>query len=268
MSNSKTQKRRAMICDLSLIIGLPFLILSLWIIVQPFRFEIIEELGCYGSAYSYIGYILLFAPSLAMSLGSALLAPLTIRVFLRHRKEMDEFLSSGQDVTHNKYTRLTIIACLDTLVNLPVSVAILAFNIAEGKTDTYNFPYVSWGNVHNGSGGKFPGFTLSSVFQESADVWMASRFGSFAVKWTEWFYVFHGLVFFAAFGTTPEMCQYYRSAFWFLPERLGYERRRLLEEQSTSDISFNSNRTQGQTRPADNRRHSSLTFIENDIRHG
>ncbi len=39
----------------------------------------------------------------------------------------------------------------------------------------------------------------------------------------------------------PEMRQYYRSAFWFIPERLGYKRRRVSEAETVSDVSFNSN---------------------------
>ncbi len=35
---------------------------------------------------------------------------------------MNEFLSSGQDITHNKYNRLVVITFFDTLLNLPILV--------------------------------------------------------------------------------------------------------------------------------------------------
>lgn len=44
------------------------------IIVQPTRFEIVEELGCSYTIYSYIGYLTYFGPQLTPSLGCALLA--------------------------------------------------------------------------------------------------------------------------------------------------------------------------------------------------
>ncbi len=87
------------------------------IIVQPTRFEIDQEFGCGADIYSYVGYIIYYGPELVTSLGCVILAresphgdhssnlttfnhsALTLRTFLRHRKEMKEFLSSSQDVT-------------------------------------------------------------------------------------------------------------------------------------------------------------------------
>ncbi len=36
---------------------------------------------------------------------------LTLRTFFRHRKEMNEYLSSCQEFSYNKYSRLMVIAC-------------------------------------------------------------------------------------------------------------------------------------------------------------
>ena len=66
-----------------------------------------------------------------------------MRMFLRHRKEMNEFLSSGRDMTHNKYYRLIVIACFDTLFNLPVLIITFATDIAGGKNTSLNYPYIS-----------------------------------------------------------------------------------------------------------------------------
>ncbi len=73
---------------------------------------------------------------------------------------MNEYLSSGQGATH-KYFRLMIIACLDTLLNVPVLIIIIVKNILQGKDSALNYPYVSWKNVHDGAGGNFPGLSLS-----------------------------------------------------------------------------------------------------------
>ncbi len=62
------------------------------------------------------------------------------------------------------------------------------------------------------------------------------------------------LMFFGVFGTTPEMRQYYRSAVWFIPERLGYKRQCVSEVETVSDVAFNSNPgLQAEYRPAANR---------------
>ncbi len=143
------------------------------IIAQPTRFEIDEESGCAADIYSYVGYIISFGPQFTSSLGCVILAresphvdnfsdltifdpsALTLRTFLRHRKEMNEFLSSSRDITHSKYRRLMVITCLDTLFNLPVSITLFITDIMQGKGDALNYPYISWKNVHDGAAGTF-----------------------------------------------------------------------------------------------------------------
>ncbi len=99
---------------------------------------------------------------------------------------MNEFLSSGRGITHNKYNRLMIIACLDTLFNLPVLIVILVTNILVGKDSFLNYPYISWKNVHDGAGGLFPGSSLSSILQEPAGEWSTDKWEVVLVKWNEW----------------------------------------------------------------------------------
>jgi len=220
---------------------LPILVMALDIIVQPIRFEILEEEGCSYVEYSYVGYIIYYAPGFIASLGSALLAPLTLRTFFRHRKEMNEFLSSNQGITSHKYKRLMAITLLDTIFNLPVLVIILVTSIVAGKNNPLNAPYVSWKNVHDGAGGLLPGSSLSSILKSPAFEWSTDGWTVFDVKWDEWLYVIHALIFFGVFGTTPEMRHYYRRALWFIPERFGLKERRPSDVQTMSDVAFNSN---------------------------
>jgi len=166
----------------------------------------------------------------------------------------------------SKYQRLMLIACLDTLTNLPMIIIVLATSISEGKNSAVNFPYVSWKNVHDGIGGLAPGQSLSSIIRIPASDWSTSTFAVFQVKWNEWLFVLLAVIFFGVFGTTPEMRQYYRSALWFIPERLGLKKRRVSEVETVWGVAFNSNPGQGvQDRPAKNRRRGSLSFLESTV---
>ncbi len=127
-------------------------------------------------------------------------------------------------MTHSKYNRLMVIACLDTILNLPTNTVVTVTSILQGKDNSLNYPYVSWKNVHDGEGGKFPGLSLRSITQTPASEWTTGAWSVFGVKWNEWFFVFHAVVIFCVFGTTPEMRHYCRSVFWFIPERLGYKK--------------------------------------------
>ncbi len=74
------------------------------------------------------------------------------------------------------------------------------------------------------------------------------------MKWNKWIYVIHAVMFFGVFGTTPEMRQHYRTAFWFIPERFGYKRPLASKVETVSDVVFNSNPgQQAGDRPAANR---------------
>ncbi len=157
---------------------------------------------------------------------------------------MNEFLTSSPDLTRNKYNRLMVIACLDTIFNLPILFIDIITTILQGKDASLNYPYISWKNVHDGAGGNFPGSSLSSIMQIPASEWSTNGWDVFTVKWNAWVYVLHAIIFFSVFGTTPEMRNHYRSAFWFVPERLGYKRRRVSEVETVSDVAFNSNPAQ------------------------
>ncbi len=146
-------------------------------------------MGCAATVYSYVGYIITYGPNVIFSLGCVIFAressrcdnssispiniysnsiALTLCTFLRHRAEMNEFLSSNGDMTHNKYNRLMIIACLDTFINLPVLVTIVVTEIVRGKASPLNYPYISWKNVHDNEGGNIPGVSLSTIEQATA----------------------------------------------------------------------------------------------------
>ncbi len=50
------------------------LIHKLAVVVQPLRFDILEELGCVNTIYSYVGYVVYYGPAAVTSLGCAILA--------------------------------------------------------------------------------------------------------------------------------------------------------------------------------------------------
>ncbi|KLO05873.1 STE3-domain-containing protein [Schizopora paradoxa] len=220
---TQRQKRKTIAIELLVILVLPILLIAL--IVQPIRFQIMEEIGCVQVVYSYVAYITTYLPTILLGLPCLILAPLTMRTFQRHRKEMDEFLQSGQGITHSKYNRLMIMACLDVIL-VPTIIGVIVFNIVQGKNSPFNYPYVNWKNVHDGRAEfkLFTGLSFSSVLQTPASVWSASPGIPFEVKWNEWFHVFVAVIFFAIFGTTPEMQRKYRAALWFVTKHIGYKR--------------------------------------------
>lgn len=159
---------------------------------------------------------------------------MTLRACSQFRKGPPEdsiFKCSNQesevDIQSNKleFKRLLVIACLDTAFNLPVLILITVVSVVSGSNDSLNYPYISWKNVHDGAGGNYPGLSLSSIIQVPASEWGIDGWTIFNVKWNEWLYVAHAIMFFSVFGTTPQMRKHYSAVLWFIPERFGYKRR-------------------------------------------
>ncbi len=113
---------------------------------------------------------------------------------------MNEFLSSGQGLTHNKYFRLMVVACLDTLFNLPVLITAVVTSILAGQVSLLNHPYISWQNVHDGAEGS----SLGTILATPASVWGSDKWSMFNVKWDEWVYVLHAVIFFSVFVQLPK----------------------------------------------------------------
>jgi len=132
---SKGQRWRVAIYELLLILVLPIIVMALFIVVLPFRLQILQEEGCTAPSYSYISYIIFYSPELMISIGCAILAPLTLTAFLLHRKEMNEYFTarSSEDITRNKYKRLMVVASLDTIFNLPVLMVVLITSALSGN---------------------------------------------------------------------------------------------------------------------------------------
>ncbi|KLO06016.1 fungal pheromone STE3G-protein-coupled receptor [Schizopora paradoxa] len=234
---TQKQRRRAVFYELLLIIGLPILLMGLSIVIQPFRFEIVEEEGCVQTLYSYLGYLIACAPSLILSLACLVLAPLTLRIFIRQRKAMNKFLQSNQHMTRGRYNRLIVMTCMDAILNLSPAIIVIVTNAKAGEDSPYNHPFISWKFIHDDL---VPGFSFSSIIQVPASEWSTDTGSVVSVKWNEWYYVAVAIGFFAIFGTNPEMRRHYRSAIWFIPEHLGVKKYASSESGSNPDVAVNS----------------------------
>ncbi|KLO09461.1 fungal pheromone STE3G-protein-coupled receptor [Schizopora paradoxa] len=202
--------------------------------------KILEDHGCESATFSYVGYIIYDGPPLICSLGCAVLTPITLARFWRHRKEMNEFLSSSQDNSRDKYTRLMLIACLDFIPNVPVLLIKIITSIMAGEDTTLNYPYISWKNVHDGPGIRVPNATLSFILQTPKSVWSTNAWGVFELNWIEWIYVVYAISFFGVFGAAPEVRRCFWYVFWFIPERMGWRRTRPFDVETLSDFVFDS----------------------------
>ncbi|KAJ7475475.1 Rcb3.42 [Mycena galericulata] len=209
VSMTKALKRRAVMIDLAIALGLPILQLPLQYIVQGHRYDILEDIGCYPYTYNTVpAYPLIFLWPNVMNVISGTYSILTIRAFMKRRAQFNQFLSSNTGLTANRYFRLMALATIELAFNTPISSYGLYLNVTQSPIQ----PWISWANTH---------FDFSEIDVWPAIIWRSNAQTVVAVELSRWAQVFCAFIFFAFFGFAAEARKNYALAFWAVAKRLG-----------------------------------------------
>ncbi|KAK0446039.1 GPCR fungal pheromone mating factor [Desarmillaria tabescens] len=115
VSITRQDKRRDIFIDLAIEVGLPLLELPLHYIVNGHCYDLLEDVGCTVVAYNTApAYPLVYVSLLICSIFCSVF---TIRSFLLHRLQFNQFLSSNSSLTANRYFRLMALASIELFVN-------------------------------------------------------------------------------------------------------------------------------------------------------
>ncbi|KAJ7278698.1 pheromone A receptor-domain-containing protein [Mycena rebaudengoi] len=210
VSISKAEKRRAVLVDLAIGLGIPFSQGPLQFIVQGHQYDIIENVGCYPTTYNVVPtYPLSYLWPNIIDLVSATYALVTLRAFLHRRAQFATLLTNNSALTPNRYFRLMALAALELLFNLPLSSYGLYLSASREPIN----PWVSWANTHA---------DFSFVGQVFAILWRSEPHTRATVELSRWAGVICALVFFAFFGFAAEARKHYALAFWAVAKRLGF----------------------------------------------
>ncbi|KDN45777.1 hypothetical protein RSAG8_04610, partial [Rhizoctonia solani AG-8 WAC10335] len=139
-------KRRNMIVDLSIGILFPIIVMVLHYIVQPTRYIIFENIGCWPNSSSTLVTIpLTFMWPLLICCTSFIYCVLSIRGFLKARQQFNQVLhNSGSGINLSRYFRLLALASEEILFAVPLAVYILKENLTRSDIP----PWVSLDYLH------------------------------------------------------------------------------------------------------------------------
>jgi len=206
---TKDDRRRAILIDLAIGVGIPVLVMILHYIVQGHRFDIFEDLGCHPFTYNTPpAYPLVMLPPLVIGLLSGVYSALIIRAFYIRSVEIKAVMSTNNTITFHRYFRLMALATVDLLITIPLSAFIMYANLKFGKVS----PWVSWDRTH---------FGFSRIPQIPAHFWRSDPVIQFALEFSRWSVVACGFAFFMFFGFADEARRNYRKAYALLASRLG-----------------------------------------------
>ncbi|KAF9007128.1 pheromone A receptor-domain-containing protein [Cyathus striatus] len=205
---TRAEKRRQIMVDLAIGIGLPVLGMILHIIPQGHRFDIFGDIGCYPTVYvTPMAYALVFGPPVVIGLVSAVYSFLTIRAFYKTHTQFQEILSRTGNITKSRYIRLMLLAGFDILGNVPLSCYIIYSNARIGTN-----PWLGWADTHE---------DFWRIRQYPTVVWRDGGFYESAMEAGRYLTPVCAIAFFIFFGFAEEARKNYRSAIDSVAKRVG-----------------------------------------------
>ncbi|KAF8239230.1 STE3-like pheromone receptor [Tricholoma matsutake] len=209
-SVTREDKRRSIIVDLCITVGVPVLAMILHVIVQPHRFDILEDVGCYAVIYNTLpAYFLYFSWPVVLGLVSFVYSGLTLRSFWIRRVQFNQLLSSNSSMNISRYLRLILLALIDIVLTIPLSI----YSIYIANKGVGMAPWISWQDTH---------FNFGRVGLVPALIWRGDRSFETSVELTRWLPVFCAFIFFALFGFAAEAQKHYSLFFRWVAKLLNF----------------------------------------------
>ncbi|KAL0954563.1 hypothetical protein HGRIS_003523 [Hohenbuehelia grisea] len=194
-------KRRIVMEDLAISLGIPIILTMLSFIPQRHRFIILEDIGCRGPYYNTIPAILLeLVPPVILGIMSAVYGGLNLISFYRRRRSIQEFMmSDSTTLKFGHYIRLKSLGFVEIMATVPWAIYVLFAYIVD---DWPVHPWV-WKDVKADYG------TIQHLTM--AD-WNTPRATATLVKVDMWFNLACAAFSFLVFGCTKEQCTRYKGA--------------------------------------------------------
>ncbi|KAF9555104.1 STE3-domain-containing protein [Agrocybe pediades] len=203
------ERKRAVVIDLCIGLGLPLLQMILQVIVQGHRYDIWGDIGCLPTTVNTPpAYPLSFVWPNVISLVSAVYCVLTLKAFMHRRAQFSQYLSSTASISVNLYFRLMCLATTDILITVPVSSYGLYLNMAAKPI----YPWKSWSDTH---------FDFLLIDSFPAFMWRQSPIATVVLESSRWLVVVCAFVFFAFFGFADEARRNYTRCYRIITRRLG-----------------------------------------------
>ncbi|KAI0826208.1 STE3-domain-containing protein [Irpex lacteus] len=210
VSTSRSDRRRQILIDLAYGMASPIVLLIFMWFLQGHRFDIFEGIGPQPVIpNTYIADIVIHGIELITGLMGAIYNIMTLRIFLRRRKQFNELLASNSNLSFNRYMRLMALCCFDIFLTIPLVIFLIVFD----RTVNPTYEWKGLADLHSG---------FSRVGQYPSLLWTIPHGAAFINTCQNWFTILYGILFFCFFGLAEEARTHYRLAFTTIAKKLGY----------------------------------------------
>jgi len=206
---TREEKRRAVIYDLLICLGIPLIQIPAQYIVSSNRYDIFEDFGpVMASANTTWAFILFYSWPVVIGCVSCFYCVVTTYSFYNRQRQFNQLMSASQGLTRSRYMRLMAIGFIEVLGTIPIGTYIIVYNARLGIV-----PYVSWAHTHS---------NYSQVAQVPSSIWRNEPSLNIGAEMYRWLLVTCAFVFFALFGFADEARNHYRRVYTSLASRIGY----------------------------------------------
>ncbi|KAF9025629.1 STE3-like pheromone receptor [Hymenopellis radicata] len=211
VSVTRRDKRRAVLIDLGIAIGIPILVLVLHTIVHPHRFNIVEDIGCQPVTYNTLpAFFLYYMWPPLLGCVSFVYSGLTLRSFFMRRAQFTSILSTTAAMNLNRYLRLMVLALADMCCTVPLGIYIM-YIATHGIPLA---PWISWEDTH---------FDFGRVELVPAFLWRNEKAYAITLELSRWLGPFCAFMFFGLFGFASEAKKHYKLAYTWTLKKIGYK---------------------------------------------
>ncbi|KAG1751804.1 putative fungal pheromone GPCR, STE3-type [Suillus lakei] len=209
-SPTHEDKRRAVIIDLSISIGIPVVVMALHYIVQGHRFDILEDVGCWPATYNVIpAYFLVYMWPSLLGCISFVYSGLTLAAFYKRRLQFNSLISANNSMNANRYVRLMMLSVIEMAFTVPISI----YSVYISGTSIPMESWVSFSDTH---------YNFSYVGLIPAAEWTSNSIYKQSIDLTQWLFPVCAFMFFALFGFASEARRQYQLYFLWIAKRFGY----------------------------------------------
>jgi len=194
--------------DLAIGLTPSVVIVGLYWFIQGHRFDLYEGYGpIVEIPNTILAYFLYFIWPIVIGLISMVYCALSLRAFLRRRKQFNELMASNKNLTFNRYLRLMGLAAIEMFCTVPLGIWTVVM--------TSKLPLYTWyglANLH---------YDFSRVDQFPTIFWYNESLTRQAILFDIWNIIACSLVFFAFFGCAEEARRHYSLALSSVARRVG-----------------------------------------------
>lgn len=205
---TSAEKRRAVIIDLLIGLGIPLLQIVAHYVVSGHRYDILEDFGPSPSVVLMTPSIPLFYMwPIVIGIVSLFYCLMTIYQFYKRGRQFNQIMSSNRGLNQSRYIRLMCLSMIEVLGTIPLSSFVLATNIRLGF-----IKWVSWADTHS---------NYSRVVEIPSIIWKTDHNTHVLSELFRWSLVLCAFIFFGFFGFADEARRHYRLVYTSLASRIG-----------------------------------------------